>query len=67
MIAGDVALDVEALEHYGQGWDLADIAAFVAEFRRRHEEDANTEAEFGHLSAALGASRFLGSSVVESS
>ena len=54
-IAGDVALDVEALEHYGQAWDLADIATFVAEFRRPHEEDENTEAAFGHLSAALGA------------
>ena len=33
-IVGAVALDTEALEYYRQGWDLADIAAFVAEFRR---------------------------------
>lgn len=54
-VAGDVALDLEALEHYRQGWDLADVAAFVAEFRRPHEEDENTEAAFGHLSSALDA------------
>ena len=54
-IAGDVALDVEALEHYRQGWDLADIAAFVAEFHRPHEEDANTSASFGYLCASLDA------------
>ena len=52
-IVGAVALDTEALEYYRQGWDLADIAAFVAEFRRPHEEDANTAASFGYLSASL--------------
>lgn len=54
-IAGDATLDAEALEHYRQGWDLADIAAFVAEFRRPHEEDANTAASFAYLCASLNA------------
>ncbi len=52
-VVGDVALDVDALELYRQRWDLADIAAFVALFRRPHEEDENTTASFGHLRAYL--------------
>ncbi len=52
-IVGDVALDAEAIEHYRRGWDLADIAAFVADFRRPHDEDENTVKAFGHLRAYL--------------
>lgn len=52
-VVGEVALDTEALQLYRQRWDLADIAAFVALFRRPHEEDENTTASFGHLRAYL--------------
>ena len=48
-IVGDVSLDIDALELYRHRWDLADIAAFVSEFRRPHEEDENTTASFGYL------------------
>ena len=53
--AGDVELDLEALEHYRRRWELADIAAYVADFRRQHEEDANTVASFGYLRGYLEA------------
>jgi spectinomycin phosphotransferase len=53
-VVGNVALDTDALELYRQGWDLADIAAFVALFYRPHEEDENTAASFGHLRGYLG-------------
>jgi hypothetical protein len=52
-VVGAVELDLEALGHYRQGWDLADICAFVAACRRPHEEDENTVATFGHLRAYL--------------
>ena len=51
--AGDVSLDTEAVELYRRRWDLSDIASFVAEFRRPHEDDANTSASFGHLRSYL--------------
>ena len=51
--AGDVELDPEALEHYRRRWELADIAAFVADVRRPHEADENTAASFGFLRAYL--------------
>ena len=51
--AGDVELDREALGHYREAWDLADVAAFVAGFRRPHGEDDNATAAFGHLRAYL--------------
>lgn len=50
---GDVELDREALDHYREAWGLSDIAAFVADVRRPHEEDENTTAAFGHLRAYL--------------
>lgn len=53
-IVGDVTLDTDALELYRQGWDLADVAVFVALFRQPHEEDENTAATFGHLRECLG-------------
>ena len=52
-IAGDVPVDADALDLYRQRWELTDIAAFVAEFRRPHEEDENTVASFGHLRSYL--------------
>ena len=45
-VVGDVPLDREALELYRRWWRLADIAVFVALFRRPHEEDENTVASF---------------------
>jgi spectinomycin phosphotransferase len=56
-IVGDVSLDPEALELYRRRWDLADIAAFVALFRRPHEDDENTAAAFGHLRGYLDVGR----------
>ena len=53
-IVGDAPLDNDALELYRQRWELADIASFVAEFRRPHEDDENTAASFGHLRGYLG-------------
>ena len=53
-IVGDASLDTDALDLYRQRWDLADIASFVAEFRRPHDEDENTSASFGHLRGYLG-------------
>ncbi len=52
-VVGGVVLDADALQLYRQRWDLADIAVFVALFRRPHEEDENTTASFGHLRAYL--------------
>ncbi len=56
-VAGDVSLELEALELYRQRWDLADIAAYVALFRRPHQADENAAASFGHLRANLDAGR----------
>jgi thiamine kinase-like enzyme len=52
-LAGDAQLDGDALDFYRQRWDLADIASFVALFRRPHEEDENATASFGYLRAHL--------------
>lgn len=46
---GDVSLDHEALALYREGWELSDIAVFVALSRQPHEEDENTAATFAHL------------------
>ena len=55
-VVGDVSLDREALELYRDWWDLADIAVFVALFRRPHDEDENTAASFGFLRGSLAGS-----------
>jgi spectinomycin phosphotransferase len=52
-VVGDVSLDREALQLYRQWWDLADIAVFVALFRRPHDEDENTVASFTLLRSNL--------------
>ena len=56
-VVGDVSLDAEALELYRRWWDLADIATFVAVFRRPHEDDENTAATFAGLRGYLDDSR----------
>ena len=53
-IIGEVSLDADALELYRQWWDLADIAVFVAGFRRPHDEDENTIASLALLRGNLG-------------
>lgn len=52
-LAGDVALDYDALDLYRRRWDLADIAAFVAVLREPHTEDPNTTAAFRNLRGYL--------------
>ncbi len=46
-------LDEPALECYRLRWDLADIAGFVAEFRRPHGGNADTRLAFDALRHAL--------------
>jgi spectinomycin phosphotransferase/16S rRNA (guanine(1405)-N(7))-methyltransferase len=41
------------LEFYRRSWTLADIAAFVAEFRRPHRADANHRQSWTYLRATL--------------
>ena len=52
-VVGGVLLDPDALELYRQWWGLADIAVFVALFRRPHEKDENTVASFTILDRNL--------------
>jgi aminoglycoside phosphotransferase (APT) family kinase protein len=41
------------LDFYRLSWSLADIAAFVRDFRQRHCDDANGEASLTYLTATL--------------
>jgi aminoglycoside phosphotransferase (APT) family kinase protein len=43
----------EALGLYRERWSLAEICEYVAEFRRRHEETADTRASWSELRAYL--------------
>jgi len=52
--AGGDALDHDALRLYRSWWDLADIAVFVAEFRRPHRLTADTAKGWDVLAANLG-------------
>ena len=52
-VAVAAPLDTDALDLYRQRWELADVASFVAEFRRPHAEDENTTASFGFLRGYL--------------
>jgi spectinomycin phosphotransferase len=47
--AGAVRLDEEALGLYRERWGLAEICVYVAEFRRPHEETADTRASWENL------------------
>jgi hypothetical protein len=47
--AGAARLDEEALGLYRERWGLADICVYVAEFRRPHEETADTQASWENL------------------
>jgi spectinomycin phosphotransferase len=46
-----IAVDRSALTRYAQVWDLADAASYVAQFRRPHTFDADTEHAWSYLSA----------------
>lgn len=52
-IAGDVALNHDALKLYRSWWQLADVAVFVAGFRRPHEETKDTRAAWEILASNL--------------
>lgn len=49
----DIDLDTTAIELYTKWWDLADIAIYVALFRRPHERDENTIASWENLTHCL--------------
>jgi Phosphotransferase enzyme family len=51
--AGPVQLDREALGFYRERWALAEIAMYVAEFRRPHEDTADTAAAWQELNEYL--------------
>ncbi|MFC0006518.1 phosphotransferase enzyme family protein [Micromonospora siamensis] len=46
-------VDPDALALYRLRWDVADIAGFVADFRRSHRESEDTTAAFGYLRGYL--------------
>jgi spectinomycin phosphotransferase len=52
--AGDVEVDVRALELYRRRWELADIAVFVVQFRGPHERTEDTTTAFDGLTGYLG-------------
>jgi aminoglycoside phosphotransferase (APT) family kinase protein len=51
--AGADRLDEEALGLYRERWALAEICVYVAEFRRPHEETADTRASWENLGGYL--------------
>ena len=51
--SGADSLNHKALRLYRQGWELADVAIFVAGFRRPHERTEDSAACWGHLSRSL--------------
>ena len=52
--AGPASLNQDALKLYRWWWNLADIAVFVAEFRRPHERTEDTVASWEILARNLG-------------
>jgi spectinomycin phosphotransferase len=50
---GVASLNDDALQLYRRWWDLADIAVFVAGFRRPHEETEDMVASWGALSGTM--------------
>jgi spectinomycin phosphotransferase len=52
-LTGVVSLNHEALQLYRWWWELADVAIFVAGFRRPHERTEDTAASWGHLQRGL--------------
>jgi spectinomycin phosphotransferase len=56
-VAGVSTLNHDALQLYRLWWELADIAVFVADFRRPHERTEDTVASWRVLSANLAGSR----------
>jgi hypothetical protein len=52
-VFGAVALRHETLQLYRWWWDLADIAIFVAGFRRPHERTEDTTAYWDNLERSL--------------
>lgn len=52
-LAGEVSLDDDALQLYRRWWHLADIAVFVAGFRRAHERTEDTVASWDILARNL--------------
>jgi spectinomycin phosphotransferase len=52
-LAGVASLNHEALQLYGRWWELADIAVFVAGFRRPHERTEDTVASWENLASNL--------------
>jgi spectinomycin phosphotransferase len=52
-LAGVASLNHDALRLYRWWWELADIAVFVAGFRRPHERTADSVASWGYLASNL--------------
>jgi hypothetical protein len=52
-LVGDARLNHDALKLYGWWWDLADIAVFVAGFRRPHERTEDAVASWENLVSNL--------------
>ncbi len=52
-VTGSVRLNEEALGLYRERWALAEICVYVAEFRRPHEETADTRTSWEELGAYL--------------
>jgi spectinomycin phosphotransferase len=52
-LAGAASLNHEALQLYRWWWELADIAVFVAGFRRPHERTEDTIASWENLASCL--------------
>ena len=46
-----------ALELYRLGWDLAEIAIYISEFRRPHQSTADVDAAWTNLNHYLGSPR----------
>lgn len=51
--AGAVPLNAEALRLYREWWSLAEICMYVAEFRRPHDDTADTRASWRELTGYL--------------
>jgi spectinomycin phosphotransferase len=52
-LVGAATLDHDALRLYRSWWDLADVAVFVAGFRRRHERTEDAVASWAILASNL--------------
>lgn len=53
-VAGDVELDIDALNFYRRLWALADIASFTTTLRRPHEDTIDMRHAYGALAHYLG-------------